>query len=218
MNEQQRAEALVGRMRWFGHDGFRIEGHPTIYLDPWKLEGDHPPADLLLITHDHFDHCSLEDIARVKGPDTVVMGPAAVAEQVPGARTVEREHSLKVAGVGIHVVPAYNIDKFKAPGEPFHPEGAGHVGYVLTIDGVRVYFAGDTDLIPEMSTISCDVAMLPVSGTYVMTVEEAVQAAEQLKPRVVVPMHYGLDIGSPDDGKRFAGLYSGRSIVLERQT
>jgi L-ascorbate metabolism protein UlaG (beta-lactamase superfamily) len=114
-------------------------------------------------------------------------------------------------------VRAYNINKFRSPGVPFHPRDAGHVGYVITIEDVRLYFAGDTDHIPEMADIDCDVALLPVSGTYVMTVEEAVGAARTLSPNIVIPMHIGAGIGSPGDGERFAGLYRGETILLERE-
>jgi L-ascorbate metabolism protein UlaG (beta-lactamase superfamily) len=122
---------------------------------------------------------------------------------------------VSVAGVQVEAVPAYNVDKFRSPGVPFHPRDAGHVGYVVTVEGVRLYFAGDTDHIPEMARIACDVALLPVSGTYVMTVEEAVQAAQTLNPQIVVPMHYGSGIGTARDGRRLADLYQGEVVVLE---
>ncbi len=209
------AEELVSRLHWLGHDSFRLEGPPVIYFDPWKLSGRPATADLVLVSHEHFDHCSPEDVKKVRGPNTVVLAGGEAAAKLPGARAVRPGDRLSVAGVEVEVVPAYNLNKFRSPGVPFHPKGAGHVGYVVTVEGVRVYFAGDTDAIPEMKGIRCDVALLPVSGTYVMTVEEAVEAARTLQPQIVVPMHYGAGIGTRDDGRRFAELYKGRTLVLE---
>lgn len=210
------AEELVKRLHWLGHDSFRFDGPPVIYFDPWKLGGRLPQADLVLVSHDHFDHCSPQDVKKVSGPHTVVVAATAAAAQLPAAKAVRPGDRLTVAGVEIEAVPAYNVNKFRSPGVPFHPKEAGHVGYVVTVEGVRLYFAGDTDAIPEMGQMNCDVALLPVSGTYVMTVEEAVEAARTLQPKIVVPMHYGAGIGTPDDGRRFAALYAGRSVILKR--
>ena len=109
---------------------------------------------------------------------------------------------------------AYNVNKFRAPGVPFHPCEADHVGYVVTVDGARIYHTGDTDHIPEMADIACDVALVPVSGKYVMTVEEAAGAARTLSPQIVVPMHYGSGIGTAGDGERLTRLYDGRVVLL----
>lgn len=124
---------------------------------------------------------------------------------------------MSVAGVDVEAVPAYNVNKFRSPGVPFHPKEAEHVGYVLSLEGLRLYFAGDTDHIPEMADIACDVALLPVSGIFVMTVEEAASAARVLSPQAVVPMHYGAGIGTPADGPRLTDLYDGRVVLLEQE-
>lgn len=207
-------DELLENLHWLGHDSFRLDGSPVIYFDPWKLDDGGPPADLILVSHDHFDHCSPEDVDKVCGPDTVVLANASAAENLPDARPMHPGAKVEVAGITVEAVLAYNTNKFRSPGQPFHPRSMGHVGWIVTRGGVRLYFAGDTDCIPEMADISCDVALLPVSGTYVMTVEEAVLAADTLKPRVVVPMHYGAGIGTPEDGARFAESYSGRTHVL----
>ena len=207
---------LVDRLHWLGHDSFRLDGPVVIYFDPWKLEGELPEADLVLVSHEHHDHCSPEDVEKVSGPDTAIVANAGSQEKLPTAETVQPGDRITVQGIDIEAVRAYNTNKFRSPGVPFHPREAGHVGYVITVEGVRLYFAGDTDHIPEMDDIDCDVALLPVSGTYVMTVEEAVEAARTLSPDIVVPMHIGAGIGSPGDGKRFAQLYDGETIVLER--
>jgi L-ascorbate metabolism protein UlaG (beta-lactamase superfamily) len=208
------SRTLVGQLHWLGHDSFRLDGPPVIYLDPWKLKGELPVADLVLVSHEHSDHCSPEDVKKVSGPDTVVVCNVGSADKLPGARLVKPGDSLRVAGVTVEAVRAYNVNKFRSPGVPFHPREAEHVGYVVTVDGLRVYFAGDTDHITEMADIACDVALLPVSGTYVMTVEEAADAARTLSPQIVVPMHYGAGIGTANDGLRFTELYEGAVALL----
>ena len=211
------AKELVTRLHWLGHDSFRLDGPPVIYFDPWKLKGRLPVADLVLVSHEHHDHCSPQDVQKVSGPDTVVVAAATAAKQLPGARVVRPGDHLSVAGVEIEAVRAYNVNKFRSPGVPFHPKEAEHVGYIVTVDGVRVYFAGDTDHIPEMASIACDVALLPVSGTYVMTVEEAAGAARTLGPQIVVPMHYGAGIGTAGDGRHFTELYHGEVALLKAE-
>ena len=135
--------------------------------------------------------------------------------ELPQAQTVRPGEKLTVAGAQVEAVRAYTLTNFRSPGVPFHPREAGHVGYVVTVDGVRIYFAGDTDHIPEMADIACDVALLPVSGIYVMTVEEAVDAARTINPAIVVPMHYGAGIGTAGDGQRFTELYDGKVVLLQ---
>jgi L-ascorbate metabolism protein UlaG (beta-lactamase superfamily) len=211
------AKELVAKLTWLGHDSFRLDGPPVIYFDPWKLSGRQPEADLVLVSHEHHDHCSPEDVDKVSGPETVVVAAALAARQLPGAKVVRPGDRLTVAGVEIEAVRAYNIDKFRSPGVPFHPREAEHVGFVVTVDGVRIYHAGDTDHIPEMADIKCDVALLPVSGKYVMTVEEAAEAAKTLNPQIVVPMHYGSGIGASDDGRRLTKLYEGDVALLEAE-
>ena len=211
------ARELVGRLHWLGHDSFRLDGEAVIYFDPWKLKGGLPQADLVLVSHEHHDHCSPDDVEKVSGPGTVVLAGGAAAAQLPAARAVRPGDRLTVAGIDVEAVRAYNVNKFRSPGVPFHPREAGHVGYVVTVGGVRLYFVGDSDHIPEMADIACDVALLPVSGTYVMTAEEAVDAAQTLAPQVVVPMHFGSGIGTAGDGDRFAQLYGGEVVVLQAE-
>lgn len=211
------AEEMVKTLHWLGHDSFRLDGPPVVYFDPWRLSGQLPVADLILVSHQHSDHCSPKDIKKISGKDTVVVASSLAAEQLPGARAVAPGDKLTLKGVEIEVVPAYNVNKFRAPGVPFHPKADKHVGYILKMQDVSVYFAGDTDCIPEMADFTCDIALLPVSGTYVMTAEEAVQAADTLAPQIVIPMHYGAGIGKADDGSALKALYSGKVILLDKE-
>lgn len=196
---------MLENVHWLGHDSFRFDGSVTVYVDPWKLPTGQPPADVILVTHDHFDHLSLPDIKAVAGPGTVVVGPASVTSQIEGTSTVTVApgESTEAAGVAVEAVPAYNLDKFREPGVPFHPREAGYVGYVFTLDGVRYYHAGDTDAVPEMREVRCDVALLPVSGTYVMTHDEACDACDMVTAAVAVPMHYGDIVGDAGDAEAF---------------
>jgi L-ascorbate metabolism protein UlaG (beta-lactamase superfamily) len=208
----------VSHIHWLGHDSFRIESEAgTIYIDPWKLKGG-PDADLILITHEHHDHCSPEDVAKVQAPDTVIVTIPACAGQLTGdVRPVTPGETLEVKGIEIRTVPAYNLNKFRSPGEPFHPKESGHVGFIVTVQGQRIYHTGDTDFIPEMEELEVDVALLPVSGTYVMTAEEAVEAAAAIEPQVAIPMHVGGGIGSLDDAQRFEQQASVPVIVLSQE-
>ncbi|MCD6555524.1 MAG: MBL fold metallo-hydrolase [Anaerolineae bacterium] len=200
---------MVENIHWLGHDSFRIDGPATIYVDPWQLPAGVPQADLVLVTHDHYDHCSPEDVAKISKADTVIVTIAAAAKKLKGdVRVVKPGDSLTVKGIPIEVVPAYNVNK------KFHPRDAGHVGFIITVDGQRIYHAGDTDFIPEMKDFKVDIALLPVSGTYVMTADEAANAAKAINPKVAIPMHYGEIVGSRADAERFRELYGGEVVIL----
>ena len=199
---------MIENIHWLGHDSFRLDGSSTVYIDPWKLSADAPPADLVLVTHDHYDHFSPDDIARLSTPRTTLIGPASVTAKVDGvaAVTLCAGETATVGGVTVAAVAAYNVDKFRQPGEVFHPRAAGGLGYIVELDGRRIYHAGDTDAIPEMRDVRCDVALLPVSGTYVMTAEEAAEACRMISAAAAVPMHYGDIVGTAADAARFEGL------------
>ncbi len=206
---------LTASIHWLGHDSFRVDGAGvTVYLDPYRLKQG-PPADLILVTHDHQDHASKDDVAKVLTPDTVVVTIAAAAQKLGCPATIVKPgDELTVKGVAIRTVPAYNLTKFRSPGVPFHPKQSGHVGYVITVKGVTIYHTGDSDFIPEMKGLAPDVALLPVSGTYVMTADEAVDAAAAIRPRVAIPMHVGEGIGSPADAERFKAKVAVPAVVL----
>jgi L-ascorbate metabolism protein UlaG (beta-lactamase superfamily) len=210
---------MVENIHWLGHDSFRIEGTDTVYFDPWKLADDAPPADIVLVTHDHYDHFSMDDIRKIAGPRTVVVGPRAVTGQVSGIETVTVApgDTVEVRSAKVTAVAAYNVNKFREPGVPYHPKEAGYVGYILDMDGRTIYHAGDTDEIPEMRGIEVDVALLPVSGTYVMTGGEAAEACTMIKATVAIPMHHGDIVGSADDAQRMRRLCKIPVQVVERE-
>jgi L-ascorbate metabolism protein UlaG (beta-lactamase superfamily) len=203
---------MLENISWLGHDTFKIAASKVIYLDPFELAGDPEPADVICITHDHYDHCSPDDVAKIRADHTVIVAAENCRGKLEGdVRFVKSGDKLDIDGLIIEVVPAYNVNK------QYHPREAGGVGYVLTVDGERIYHAGDSDPIPEMEGLDVDIAMLPVSGVYVATAEEAVEAAEKLQPKVVIPMHYGSIVGSRADAERFKELWSGEVVILERQ-
>jgi L-ascorbate metabolism protein UlaG (beta-lactamase superfamily) len=199
--------ALLKDLHWLGHDSFRIDRPVVIYIDPWKLPPGSRPADLILVSHDHYDHCSPEDVESVRRAGTIVVANASAASKLKSpVRVLQPGKSLTLRlpgetegpGLTVEAVPAYNVDK------KYHPRDAGHVGFIIHLGTERLYFAGDTDLIPEMTGLVCDVALLPVSGTYTMTAEEAARAAGVIRPRMAVPMHYGAGVaGSAEDAKTF---------------
>ncbi|MCP4199394.1 MAG: MBL fold metallo-hydrolase [Proteobacteria bacterium] len=198
------------KIDWTGHDGIRIEaGNMAIYIDPYQIEKGGVPADILLISHEHFDHCSMEDIEKIKTDDTAVVCSSGC--KVEGnVQTVKPGDAVTVKGIQIEVVDSYNTDK------PMHPKSMGGVGYIIEVEGQRIYHAGDTDLIPEMADFDCDIALLPVSGKYVMNADEAAEAAKRINPKVAVPIHWGSGVvGTVEDAERFQSLLEGTDIRVE---
>jgi L-ascorbate metabolism protein UlaG (beta-lactamase superfamily) len=208
----------IDMIHWLGHASFRIDGDgAVVYIDPWKLEGG-PAADVVLVTHEHFDHCSAEDIERILGPRTVVVATAPCRDTLSGLgvemRTVGPGDSLEVGGVRVRAVPAYNTEPDR---QGFHPRDPAvpRVGYVVELDGSVVYHTGDTDVIPEMEGIGPDLVLIPVGGTYTMTAEQAAQAATRMGAKAAVPMHWGDIVGSREDAERFAGLFGGTTHIID---
>ena len=197
------------KIELLGHACFRVEGGGVvIYLDPYQVAEERRDGDIIVCSHDHFDHCSPEDIRKVAKPDAAIVAAKNCAAKVKGLAThlvlLSPGEEAEVKGVKIEAVPAYNVNK------PYHPRGYGGIGVVITVAGVRIYHAGDTDFIPEMKELKdIDVALLPVSGTYVMTAEEAAEAAKAIKPKLAIPMHYGAIVGSRRDAEKFAELLKG---------
>ncbi len=192
------------------HSSIRLQTSlgTVIYVDPFGFKTEPHDADLILITHTHFDHFSPDDIARVRTPHTAFVMPAYnMREFIEAGFTDESaaflmpyEKAMPLPGIEIETVPAYNISK------SFHPEDKAWMGYVVVMDDMRVYIAGDTDDLPENREIECDVALVPVGGTYTMNAREAAAFVNTLRPTVAIPEHYGSVAGSAGDGEAFAKL------------
>jgi L-ascorbate metabolism protein UlaG (beta-lactamase superfamily) len=210
------------RIQWLGHSSFLLEGDgKKIYIDPFELNEEpafDDKADILLITHEHFDHCSPEDIRKVRRSDSTTLIPENCSLQFRGdARRVAEgdvlADELEIKGTRIEVVPAYNLNK------EYHPRGFG-VGYIVELGGIRIYHAGDCDFFPEMASIKADVALLPIGGTYTMNEEEAASAAAVISPRIVIPMHYGRAGRTDGNPEKFKTLVHSKNqkidvIILE---
>jgi len=179
------------RITWLGHASVMlVHDALRVYIDPWKLSSALPRADLILITHEHYDHFSVPDVERLRQDRTRIIAPFThplVTDRIGPSET------LTVGDVRILTVPSYNIST------QFHPRGNNWVGYIVTIAGKSIYHPGDTDRIPEMQGLAPDVAFLPVGGTYTMDATEACQAALDIAPRYVIPIHYGDIVGSRQD-------------------
>ncbi|MBN1574647.1 MAG: MBL fold metallo-hydrolase [Deltaproteobacteria bacterium] len=199
---------ILNKIHWLGHSGFRVEGSKTVYFDPYNIAGG-PTADLILVSHTHYDHFSPNDIKKVSdGNTTLVISSDAnpdfageVIKLVPG-KTVDAK------GMTIKGVPAYNV------GKQFHPKANGWLGYLLTIDNDTIYHTGDTDLIPEMNGIKADVALVPVGGTFTMDAAEAAKAVKAMGVKAAIPMHWGEIVGDESDARRFKELVGDAAEVV----
>lgn len=207
-HRSERLDIMIENIHWLGHDTFKITGEKIIYTDPYEIKED-DPADIILITHDHYDHCSLDDVKKIQGPNTVIVTTEDCAKKLSGdIRIMKSGDAISVDGINIEAVPAYNTNK------DFHTKDRGWIGFIFTVDGRRIYLAGDTDRIPEMKDFRADIALLPVSGTYVMTAEEAVEAALDIQPKIAIPMHYGAIVGDRNDAEKFAEKLTGKIVVV----
>lgn len=204
---------------FLGNSSFRFQmDEKVIYFDPVGVKGEPQDADIIFITHSHNDHMSLADLKKVKKENTIVVATTDLTAwlrrmEMPEVVEVTPLNKYEVGGVQVETVPAYNIDK------EFHKRDKDWVGYIVTINGVRYYMAGDTDLIPEMENIQADVVFLPVDGTFTMTAEKAAEAANMIKPKVAVPIHYGSVAGSIKDAELFIEKLDKpiKGIILEKE-
>lgn len=189
----------------FGQNSILVkDGEKNIYIDPFKMKETSNDADYILITHDHYDHFSPEDIEKVMGSSTILVVPEKmekkakeIADRFAKLVTVKPGESYKIDGLEFETVPAYNMLK------PFHPKSAEWVGYILKVGGKRIYIAGDTDATPEARAVKCDVALVPIGGTYTMDAKKAAAFINEIGPAVAIPVHYGTAVGKPSDGQIF---------------
>ena len=189
------------------HSSIKINEGKVIYFDPFKINTQYNDADIIFITHDHYDHYSEEDIDKVIKLDTIIVIPEGMQVKLlkKGIKnsniiTVEPERTYAVEGLKFETIPAYNVNK------AFHPKENGWVGYILEIEGIRYYVAGDTDITEENKRVKCDIAFIPVGGTYTMDFKEAAELINEMKPKVTVPIHYGSIVGTSEDAINFQKL------------
>jgi len=207
------------KIRWHGHDTFTLEKEITICIDPYKLSKT-IQTDLVLISHNHFDHLSLEDLKKTSSKNTVIIAANECISQILNISLKEKigiapGEEKTINNVKIKAVPAYNIDKINPDTKkPFHPKEDKKIGFIITIQGTSIYHTGDSDLIPEMSDLKPDILLVPVSGTYVMTAKEAANAVEKIKPKIAIPMHYGSIVGSESDAKEFKDMVKSCKVQI----
>ncbi|MEM4347832.1 MAG: metal-dependent hydrolase [Candidatus Altiarchaeota archaeon] len=188
-------------VRWHGHAAFEIETlGKRIFLDPYELPLDFKTADIILVTHEHYDHCDNEAIKKIKTKETVIIANEITSKKLSGnLKSIKEGETLSLGDIKISAVPAYNMRK------PFHKKNFG-VGFIVEAENKKVYHAGDTDLIPEMNELAekkINLALLPIGGTYTMNFSEAAEAVKIIKPEIVVPMHYAKIVGSLEDAENF---------------
>ena len=202
------------------HSSIRISKNKIIYIDPFKIDKNYNDADIVFITHDHFDHYSEEDIDKVINENTTIIIPEEMLKKIlrkginkNAVITVESNKEYMVQGIKFETIPAYNTNK------TFHPKENDWVGYIITLDGIRYYIAGDTDITEENRKVKCDVAFVPVGGTYTMDFKEAAQLINEIQPKIAVPIHYGSVIGTKQDATDFIKLLhpSIKGIILMKQ-
>ena len=184
------------------HSSIKITKEIIIYIDPFRINEEKHDADLILITHDHYDHYSPEDIKKIIKKDTIIVAPKTINElnNKENITFVEPNQTYNINGYKIDTIPAYNISKH------FHPKENNWIGYIIEIDGLKYYVAGDTDITPENRQIKCDVALIPIGGTYTMDYKEASELINIIKPKIAIPTHYGSIVGDITDGEKFKKL------------
>ncbi len=189
------------------HSSIRINKEKIIYIDPFKINKNYNDADIIFITHDHYDHYSEEDIDKVINENTIIIIPEELLTKLlrkginkNAIITVEPNKNYMVQGIKFETISAYNTNK------TFHPKENGWVGYIIIINGIRYYIAGDTDITEENKQVKCDVAFVPVGGTYTMDFKEAASLINEIKPKIAIPIHYGSIVGTEQDAIDFIRL------------
>lgn len=201
---------MIEKIQWLGHASFHIQTTPSIYIDPWRVVRSPQPADIILITHEHYDHCSSGDVEKLCGAKTVILGNEKVKALIPLTTIIRPWQSHTFDKVSIKAIPAY------APNGIQHKKSEGGLGFVISINYYDIYVAGDTDLIPEMDLISPDIAILPIDNNDTMGLRESIIAIERLKPRWVMPSKWGstAEGATSQDAAEFKKQVGGRAEVI----
>lgn len=194
----------------------RLGFDKVIYFDPYKIQNDKHDADIIFITHNHYDHMDSESIERVKNYNTVVVAPKSMEDIISKIEFsnyiyLEPFDETNIDNINIKTIPAYNNEK------QFHPRANNWLGYIVTIDNTTYYIAGDTDVTEETNNVKCDIAFIPIGGHFTMDVEEATELIKRINPKIVIPIHYGTIIGKPTYGKVLKENLSNTDIeVIEK--
>lgn len=206
---------MLENVEVFCHNSIKITGSKTIYIDPFKLEKDYHDADYIFSTHTHYDHFSEEDIEKVLKEDTIIITPDSSRELAcdltkdrERVKIVEPANEYELPGVKFSTTYAFNKEVL------YHTKHENWVGYIIELDGVKYYIAGDTDNIKELKDVECDVAFLPVGGKYTMGYAEAAGLANTIKAKIVVPTHYGCIVGEKEDAEKFAKLVREKEVRI----
>ena len=183
----------------------KIELDKTIYFDPYKIEDNKNDADIIFITHDHYDHMDIDSINKIKNDNTIVVAPKSMEETIGKISFKDYIYlnpfdEINIEGIDIKTIPAYNISK------PFHPRENNWLGYIVTYNNIIYYVAGDTDKTPEAESVKCDIAFVPIGGHFTMDPIEASELIKVINPKIVIPTHYGSIVGNKDDGKKLKEL------------
>lgn len=201
---------MIEQIQWLGHGSFMIQGPPLIYINPWKVIRAAFHADAILIGHDHYEHFSLADIDKLRGEHTKVISNEAVAAEINDVTVLKPWHTVSIDRAGIKAVPAYSTE------DMHHPPEAGGLGFVISLNYYDIYYAGDTGVIPEMANIRPDIAILPIDGDGTLTVQQAAQLVDEMRPRWAIPCNWGtiIDGATIRDAQEFKSLVGGRAEVI----
>ncbi|MBC7870960.1 MAG: MBL fold metallo-hydrolase [Chitinophagaceae bacterium] len=201
---------MIDRIQWLGHGSFIIQGPPLIYINPWRVVRSVFHADVILVSHDHYEHCSLADIEKLRGEETLIIGNEKVARQIEGCKVLRPWQSITVEPASIKAVPAYSTKKL------LHPIEDAGLGFVISLNFFDIYYAGDTEDIPEMERIKPDIAILPIDGNGTLNVADAVEVVKKMRPRWVIPSNWGSvgDSATHLDAQAFKEAVGGRAEVI----
>ncbi len=201
---------MIDQIQWLGHGSFFIQGPPLIYINPWRVARNTFLADVILVSHDHYDHCSLADVNKLRGENTLVVGNEKAAKEIEGCHILRPWQSITIDRASIKGIPAYSQDSWQ------HPLSDGGLGFVISVNYFDIYYAGDTEQIPEMDLIHPDIAILPIDGNGTLSVSTAVEVVKKMRPRWVIPANWGpgTEGASEAEARLFKREVGGRAEVI----